>query len=63
MFRRALGQAIYGLDEWLGVAGREGRSTAPDLDAYDSSIARIRAVDPTRVLFAHDRRQWSQSGQ
>jgi N-acyl homoserine lactone hydrolase len=53
------GQAIYGLDEWLGSAGREGRSTAPDAAAYDASVARIRAIDPTRVLFAHDRRPWS----
>ena len=53
------GQAVYGLDEWLGVAGREGRGRAPDPDVYDSSLARIRALEPTRVLFAHDRRSWS----
>jgi glyoxylase-like metal-dependent hydrolase (beta-lactamase superfamily II) len=56
------GQAVYGLDEWLGAAGREGRSTAPDPDAYDSSVARIRAIEPARVLFAHDRRPWSRRG-
>jgi N-acyl homoserine lactone hydrolase len=53
------GQAIYGVDEWTSSAGREGRTTAPDRDAYDASIARIRAIDPRRVLFAHDRRPWS----
>jgi N-acyl homoserine lactone hydrolase len=53
------GQALYGLDEWLGSAGREGRSTAPDRDAYDASVARIRALDPARLLFAHDRQSWS----
>jgi N-acyl homoserine lactone hydrolase len=53
------GQAVYGLDEWTGTAGREGRSSARDIDAYDASLARLRAVDPSRVLFAHDRRPWS----
>jgi N-acyl homoserine lactone hydrolase len=54
-----MGQAVYGLDEWRRSRGREGRSTAPDPDAYDASIVRIRALDPSRVLFAHDRRMWS----
>ena len=53
------GQAVYGLDEWTRTAGREGRSSARDIDAYDASLARLRAVDPSRVLFAHDRRPWS----
>jgi N-acyl homoserine lactone hydrolase len=53
------GQAVYGVDEWTSSAGREGRTTAPDRAAYDASIARIRAIDPRRVLFAHDRRAWS----
>ncbi len=53
------GQAIYGLDEWTGSRGGRGRSTAPDRTAYDASVARIRAIEPSRVLFAHDRRPWS----
>ena len=53
------GQAVYGLDEWLGAPGREGRSSAPDLPAYDASLDKLRAADPSRVLFAHDRRAWS----
>jgi glyoxylase-like metal-dependent hydrolase (beta-lactamase superfamily II) len=53
------GQAVYGLDEWQGTAGREGATSASDRAAYDASLARLRAVDPTRALFAHDRRPWS----
>ncbi len=53
------GQAVYGLDEWIGSAGREGRSTARDRNAYDASVARLRGLEPTRVLFAHDRRPWA----
>ena len=53
------GQAVYGLDEWLAQPGREGRTTARDKVAYDASLARLRALEPTRVLFAHDRRPWS----
>ncbi len=53
------GQAVYGLDEWLDRPGREGASSAADPAAYDASIARLRAIDPSRVLFAHDRRSWS----
>ena len=53
------GQAVYGLDEWRGSQGREGASSAADPAAYDASVARLRALDPSRVLFAHDRRPWS----
>jgi len=53
------GQAIYGLDEWTRSPGREGRSSARFQPAYDESAARIRAIEPTRVLFAHDRRSWA----
>ena len=52
------GQAVYGLDEWQATGGREGRSSAPDPDTYDASLGRLRALDPSRVLFAHDRRPW-----
>jgi glyoxylase-like metal-dependent hydrolase (beta-lactamase superfamily II) len=53
------GQAIYGLDEWTGAPGREGRTSARDRPAYDASTARLRDLDPSRVLFAHDRRPWA----
>jgi N-acyl homoserine lactone hydrolase len=53
------GQAIYGLDEWAGTPGREGRSVARLPEAYDASVAKLRAVEPVRVLFAHDRRPWA----
>ncbi|MEW5992324.1 MAG: N-acyl homoserine lactonase family protein [Chloroflexota bacterium] len=53
------GQAVYGLEEWLGRPGREGRSSAPDPAAYDASLDRLRALDPVGVLFAHDRRSWA----
>jgi glyoxylase-like metal-dependent hydrolase (beta-lactamase superfamily II) len=53
------GQAVYGLDEWRSTPGREGRSTAGDQLAYDASLAHLHALDPARVLFAHDRRPWS----
>jgi N-acyl homoserine lactone hydrolase len=52
------GQAIYGLDEWASTPGREGRSTARLPEAYEASVAKLRAIEPVRVLFAHDRRPW-----
>jgi len=56
------GQAVYTAGEWEGDSGaREGRSRAPDKAAYDRSIERLRAFDPTRVVFGHDRRQWTAS--
>jgi len=53
------GQAVYGLDEWRGTPGREGRTTARDGRAYETSLERLRAIEPSRVLFAHDRRPWA----
>ena len=53
------GQAVYGPGEWSGKPGaREGRSSAWDQARYDASAARLRALDPARVLFGHDRRPW-----
>lgn len=53
------GQAVYSHGEWSGIAGaREGASTAPDGIAYARSIARLRALNPKRVLFGHDRQGW-----
>ena len=53
------GQAVYGLDEWRGTKGREGRTSARDGAAYEASLERLRAIEPSRVLFAHDRRPWA----
>jgi len=53
------GQAVYGLDEWAGRRGREGRTSARLPEAYEASVATLRALEPVRVLFAHDRRPWS----
>ncbi len=53
------GQAVYSHGEWAGIPGtREGASTAPDSEAYARSIARLKALDPARVLFGHDPRGW-----
>jgi N-acyl homoserine lactone hydrolase len=53
------GQAVYSYGEWSGIAGtREGASRAPDAAAYARSVARLRALQPKRVLFGHDRRGW-----
>lgn len=54
-----VGQAVYSHGEWAGVAGaREGVSTAPDQPEYARSVERLRALNPARVLFGHDRRGW-----
>ena len=54
------GQAVYTPGEWVGdPAAREGRSRAPDQEAYDRSFARLRAMDATQVRFGHDRQMWS----
>jgi N-acyl homoserine lactone hydrolase len=53
------GQAVYSHGEWQGIDGaREGHSGAPDSDAYQRSVARLRALNPKRVLFGHDRQGW-----
>jgi N-acyl homoserine lactone hydrolase len=57
-----IGQAVYSRDEWLGRPGREGRSHARDLAAYDHSTARLRSLRPRVIRFAHDRRTWSPAG-
>jgi N-acyl homoserine lactone hydrolase len=54
------GQACYTAGEWEGDPDAlEGRSGAPDVDAYDGSIERLRSLDPVRVYFAHDRAAWT----
>ena len=53
------GQAVYSHGEWAGIDGsREGASRAMDGPAYARSVARLRALDPKRVLFGHDHRGW-----
>ena len=57
------GQAVYTVDEWAGEPDElEGRSGAPDRDAYDRSLERLRGLDPEQVYFGHDRRSWQRSG-
>ena len=54
------GQACYTVGEWTGDAeALEGRSGAPDQAAYDRSIERLRAMQPTQVRFGHDRQRWT----
>jgi glyoxylase-like metal-dependent hydrolase (beta-lactamase superfamily II) len=53
------GQAAYTIDEWSGAPDElEGRTTAPDQDAYDRSLDRLHGLEPTLVHFGHDRRTW-----
>jgi len=53
------GQAVYTRGEWLGLSdAMEGESSAPDVRAYRMSVARLRQVGASRVLFGHDRRGW-----
>ncbi len=57
------GQAVYTVDEWAGEPDElEGRSGAPDRDAYDRSLDRLRGLEPALVHFGHDRRSWRQAG-
>jgi Zn-dependent hydrolases, including glyoxylases len=54
------GQAVYTAGEWAGESDAwEGRWRAPDQLAYDRSVERLRRLDPVRVFFGHDRRQWT----
>jgi N-acyl homoserine lactone hydrolase len=57
-----VGQAVYSAGEWAGVPGaRYGSSAERDgvKDAvYAASVARLRSLNPKRVLFGHDRRGW-----
>ena len=56
------GQAVYSFAEWTGdPAGISGRERTWDLAAYDRSVERLRAFDPARVLFGHDRRSWTRT--
>jgi glyoxylase-like metal-dependent hydrolase (beta-lactamase superfamily II) len=53
------GQAVYSRGEWIGLPdAREGHTSASDQEAYRRSIARLKALNPKRVLFGHDSRGW-----
>ena len=57
------GQAVYTVDEWAGEPDElEGRSGAPDRDAYDRSLQRLQELGPAQVYFGHDRRSWRRIG-
>jgi len=57
------GQAVYSRGEWASEPGaREGRTAAPDRAAYDTSVAKLRELDPVRVWFGHDRETWTRTG-
>ena len=54
------GQACYTAAEWAGhPTPLEGRSSAPDVDAYDRSIRRLRELGSIGVRFGHDRAAWT----
>jgi len=54
------GQALYSAGEWIGRPGaREGRSYARDQPGYNASVAKLKALDPVRVWFGHDRATWA----
>ena len=54
------GQACYTAGEWIGDPDAlEGRTSAPDPAAYVESLERLRALEPVRVLFGHDRTVWT----
>jgi N-acyl homoserine lactone hydrolase len=54
------GQAVQSRAEWDGATepSASGRSSAPDPDAYERSVERLRALHPVRVHFAHDPAIW-----
>lgn len=53
------GQAVYSHGEWQGIPdARQGRTEAMDSEGYRLSIDRMKALNPKRVLFGHDRQGW-----
>jgi glyoxylase-like metal-dependent hydrolase (beta-lactamase superfamily II) len=54
------GQAVRSLSEWEGSTSEtdSGRPQGEEGETYDSSVARLRALDPVRVHFAHDVSVW-----
>lgn len=56
------GQAVYSHGEWAGIPGTRdgGADIGPTGDpaGYRRSVSRLRALNPKRVLFGHDRQGW-----
>ncbi|NJD27126.1 MAG: N-acyl homoserine lactonase family protein [Chloroflexi bacterium] len=56
------GQAVYTRGEWAGIPGAlvGSSDTRPGADqaGYARSVARLKALNPRRVLFGHDRQGW-----
>jgi N-acyl homoserine lactone hydrolase len=56
------GQAVYSRGEWTETPGARYGSTDSRLgdahETYVRSVSRLRALEPKRVLFGHDRRGW-----
>jgi len=54
------GQALQSLAEWEGASepSASGLRDGPLRDQYVASVERMRALDPVRVHFAHDRSVW-----
>jgi len=56
------GQACYSVAEWLDENARdEGKTSAWNTELYAASLARLRALEPDVVWFAHDREPWRRS--
>jgi N-acyl homoserine lactone hydrolase len=54
------GQACYTAAEWAGrPTPLEGRTRAPDVEAYDRSIRRLRDLGSVEVRFGHDAAAWT----
>ena len=56
------GQACFSPEEWSGGGSGEGREGAWSLEAYDASIAAMKALDPDVVWFAHASEPWRKGG-
>ena len=54
------GQAVRSRAEWEGSTAKSdsGRPQGSEAEAYAASVARLRALAPTRVHFAHDGAVW-----
>jgi N-acyl homoserine lactone hydrolase len=55
-----VGQAVYSHGEWAGIPGARYGSTDARAEhaTYQRSFDRLKALNPKRVLFGHDRRGW-----
>jgi N-acyl homoserine lactone hydrolase len=56
------GQALQSRREWEGSTDpRASGAPGPDPAAYATSVARLRALNPVRVHFAHDPEVWTRA--